>query len=117
VTSDHPLYGKSYSDHIPGLSKKAWAEGRERGDRGVFTLFFAMSGSDEVSLELYFDVHGSLTYSKQGGKYPTEGDDDLWFFGFDCAHCDDIPENWPPERVGIETERLADQLAQFGAEK
>ena len=77
------------------------------------TIFFAMSDSDEVSLDLFFDVQGSLTYASKGGKYPTEGDADLWFFGFDCAHADDTPEKWNEKRVTAETERLADQIAEF----
>jgi hypothetical protein len=112
VASEHPLYGKEYSDHIPGLSKKEWAKDKPIGDRGVVTLFLAAGDSDEVELDLYFDVHGSLTYSGQGGKYPTD-ETDLWFFGFDCAHCDDTPQIWNEKKVTDETEKLAAQLAEF----
>ena len=116
VKADHPLYGKGYSDVIPGVSLKAWSEGRAVGDRGVMSIFSlagrAGSGSDEVTIEDYFDVHGSLTYAQAGDDYPTE-DKGLWFFGFDCAHLDDTLETWPADRVTIETERLADQLAEF----
>ena len=33
-------------------------------------------------------VHGGLTYSAGHDTYPVESD--LWWFGFDCAHCGDI---------------------------
>lgn len=43
-------------------------------------------GSDYNGLN--FDVHGGLTFSGGGGsKYPVESN--LWWLGFDCAHCDD----------------------------
>lgn len=64
VPEDHPLFGTSY---------------------------------DEVGV----DVHGGLTYSNkcQEGEDPAFGichvpqpgrPDNVWWFGFDCAHCDDF---------------------------
>lgn len=40
-------------------------------------------GYDDVDA----NVHGGLTYARKGGEYPAESD--LYWFGFDCAHCDD----------------------------
>lgn len=34
------------------------------------------------------DVHGGLTYAGGDGKYPVEAND-LWWFGYDCAHLGD----------------------------
>lgn len=31
------------------------------------------------------DVHGGLTYSREGNTYPVD-DSDRWWIGFDCAH-------------------------------
>ena len=36
------------------------------------------------------DVHGGLTYSGCDGEYPVESE--LWWFGFDTAHCGDSQE-------------------------
>jgi hypothetical protein len=78
------------------------------------------------------DVHGGLTF---GGIEPCEHEDGQGFwFGFDCAHCDDmeyepgfIPDRlkdlyekyssihgehyWTLDEVVVETEKLAQQLA------
>ena len=39
-----------------------------------------------------FSCHGGLTYSGGGenSSYPISSD--LWWFGFDCAHCGDEPD-------------------------
>lgn len=49
---------------------------------------------DAVSL----DVHGGLTYSNGGGGsyFPIESD--LWWFGFDCGHFDDLNDMESYER-------------------
>jgi hypothetical protein len=57
---------------------------------------------------------------------PNPGEpDDVWWFGFDCAHCDDMSPSyslrlgglfgrqqyyWTAEEVKEETRRLAEQL-------
>jgi hypothetical protein len=80
--------------------------------------------------EGFFSVHGSLTFADK-----REGHPDLWFFGFDCAHAGDlpdeslmvnIPENlreilstrsgfggtvWTLDMVVAECENLAQQLS------
>ena len=39
-------------------------------------------------MDLYFNVHGSLTYSGDNdGTYPVESN--LWWLGFDCGHYGD----------------------------
>lgn len=59
--------------------------------------------------EHVFDVHGSLTYSGEAGKYPAEGEG--WWFGFDCAHSgDDFEFGRPLEYVVDNCEKLARQL-------
>lgn len=38
------------------------------------------------------DVHGGITYASDGGgQYPIESD--LWWFGFDCAHWQDLSDH------------------------
>lgn len=86
VPKGHPLYGKEYSDHIE--IKKADIEDKEVS--GIFPLLGAILDDDErVRIEAYFSCHGGITYSGGGedSKYPIESN--LWWFGFDCAHCDD----------------------------
>lgn len=34
-------------------------------------------------------VHGGLTFSDNYSDYPIETEEKTWWFGFDCAHCDD----------------------------
>ena len=114
IPESHPLFGVSYNDPIKGKSKKT-IEGMEIGDRGIISLFCASLSGDSVSPELYFDVHGSITYSG-GSDYPVKTTDPTWWYGFDCAHCYDTPEEWTSERVKAETIRLADQLMAFPAE-
>lgn len=86
IDADNPLYGKQYSDYLD--IKKSDLEGKNIGKRGVLTvLSAAFDDNENVKLELYFDVHGGLTYSDSNSNYPVESN--LWWLGFDCAHCDD----------------------------
>ena len=41
--------------------------------------------------DIYVDVHGGLTFSEFNKDYPVENDN-LWWLGFDCAHCNDAPD-------------------------
>ena len=72
VAKGHPLYGKGYGD----------------GDL------------DRI------DVHGGLTFAAgcSGAvcHTPDPGEtDDVWWFGFDCAHCGDwSPPSFPPGLLG-----------------
>jgi hypothetical protein len=80
------------------------------------------------------DVHGGVTYAA-----PCTGNichvakpgapDDVWWFGFDCSHCDDLApglaryagpteplgQYWTKAMVKAETMRLAEQLAAAAA--
>jgi hypothetical protein len=115
ITSDHPLYGVDYSSETPALNRffEEWKK-QTVGDRGIVSILCASMHTDHGALtpELFFDVHGGITFSGQGGKYPTD-EKDLWFFGFDCAHAGDTPENWTEDRCIAETERLAEQIAEL----
>jgi hypothetical protein len=77
------------------------------------------------------DVHGGLTFAKQGSDDSIWKDKNLWWFGFHCAHPSDdthrgewklerphparpkeLPlQRWTIDEVSAETEKLADQLA------
>lgn len=120
VTEDHPWFGINYQDPAPGY---------------------------EHHIDCIISVHGEVNYSsfcqdndKEHGvcHIPEPGATDrVWWFGFDCAHCQDIsPQyqyrfgNWSKieesrtykniEYVRKETESLAAQLylvAHFNAEE
>lgn len=47
---------------------------------------YGMNYNDEVPERL--KVHGGLTFSEGDSNYPIEGEN-LWWFGFDCAHSGD----------------------------
>ena len=58
------------------------------GKRGIIPLLMASWDEDErVRMDAYFNVHGGLTYSGDRADYPVESN--LWWLGFDCAHCYD----------------------------
>lgn len=89
VTKDSKLYGKSYMDKLDIKMEEMYD--KQIGKRGIIPWFCAFFDDKEerVRLDLYFDVHGSLTYS-DGGKnsdYPIKSD--LWWFGFYCDHAGD----------------------------
>ena len=89
IPKNHPLYGKDYTDHLE-IKKE------DVGDRkisGAFPLLGAYLDKDErIRIEAYFQCHGGITYAGGGehSSYPIESD--LWWFGFDCGHCDDAKE-------------------------
>lgn len=89
IPKTNSLYGKHCSDYLK-IKKK------DLGDReisGIFPLLCACFDEDErIKIEAYFQCHGGITFAG-GGKnssYPIESD--LWWFGFDCGHCDDGKE-------------------------
>lgn len=56
------------------------------------------------------EIHGGLTFASDG-DYPTSVEPGgSWWFGFDCAHCEDTPEHWTLERTAKEREKLADEI-------
>lgn len=85
----HSLYGKHCSDYL-AIKKKDLVD---REISGIFPLLCACFDEDErIKIEAYFQCHGGITFAG-GGKnssYPIESD--LWWFGFDCGHCDDGKE-------------------------
>lgn len=83
ISEGHMLYGKHYGDYLDIF--KSEIENESIGKRGIIPLMFsAWDDNDKVKLELYFDVHGGITYSDKHETYPIKSD--LWWLGFDCAH-------------------------------
>lgn len=121
LPKDHPLHGVGYGDNHP-LLKRAAIMNQPIGSRGIFSVLKAgMSSEDEESTspDVFFDVHGSITYAEGGDDYPAKGEG-LWWYGYDCAHAGDQThryKSFDPDAVfrdadfcERECERLAEQL-------
>ena len=83
----HQLYKKEFCDHLD--IPKSDLDDEALGKRGILSLFSAaLDDDDRIKMDLYFNVHGSLTYSGDNdGTYPVESN--LWWLGFDCGHYGD----------------------------
>lgn len=93
VPKGHVLYGVGCSDTLPvavSFVTEEIVKSAEMGSRGAIPILLAVLSGNANRLDVVIDVHGSLTYSGcgEGNKYPVP-DTDLWWFGFDCSHCDD----------------------------
>ena len=110
ITKEHPLYGKDYDNNCPELLKSK-VEDEPIGERGIVP-FLKTNGTDYMSPECYFDVHGGITYADGGdnSKYPVESN--LWWFGFDCAHCDDENDYDAVLKYGLMTQEDYNYLTQ-----
>lgn len=108
VSKEHPLYNKFYEDYLD--IKKS-----DIGDRevsGVFPLFSAVLDDDErVRIDAYFSCHGGITFSDGGvcSDYPIKSD--LWWFGFDCGHYNDIPDYQEAKRIFREADDIFQRLS------
>ncbi len=94
VPPAHPFHGIGYHEQTDAILQ-ASANNAELGQKGCLMLLTATCGADDDqnirrSPDIVIDCHGGLTYSsaKAGEKYPVSSDD-LWWFGFDCAHAGD----------------------------
>lgn len=63
VPQTHPLFGKYYTNYI--------------------------NNSTNVEIKDFFEVHGGITFS---GESSEQSANHNWYFGFDCAHWNDIPD-------------------------
>jgi len=95
ISKSHPLHGVKYSDPHPAL-KRSLVEKTPIGDRGIIPLVIDAFRHDDdkdcVSPDVYFDVHGGITYSDSLNDYPIANDGSRWWFGFDCSHLGDAPD-------------------------
>ena len=132
VDKSHPLFGVMYDQQTDKITREM-VDRMTIGKRGAMIAITAnVRADDDQSLrrspDILLDVHGGITFSS-GNKsfnqyYPVKSD--LWWFGFDCGHCDDgiiepskIDIEWnlykgevrSLEYVEAECESLASQLA------
>lgn len=99
IESDHPLYNQPYNRPSRFLQQfKNEVENSPIGKKGIIPLFCY---DGRITPEIYFDVHGGITYSG-GDEYPIEYPITKleyrscatlyhipWWFGYDCAHVGD----------------------------
>lgn len=108
----HPLYGVGYGEYSPALDA-GWAAVCDSpiGDRGIIPMFIAMMSDNETikpTPDIFFDVHGSITYAASEADYPVPHDG-LWWYGFDCAHDTDAKDF-----ALLTNERLRKVYTEFG---
>lgn len=86
IPKEHPLYGKTSTERLPFKLS-------DYPDAPVinYVAMFSMMNEDNFDIQNWFKVHGGITYSKGSENYPITSDD-LWWFGFDCAHAGDAPD-------------------------
>jgi len=124
VPRGHPLYGCKYSEPSAALAKRLSERLSEPiGNLGLGQMIACLSENGPTPTpEMAFDVHGGITYSEN--HKPKDGQTNLWWFGFDCAHSGDYTpgggiyfEQRPYETyrdieyVRAQCEHLAEQLA------
>ena len=107
VTKDHLLYGKGYDFRVQRTKKHD-----EMRCDNISPISLVLYACDEdhtsIPIELAAQVHGGLTFADR-----LKGQDDLWGFGFDCAHIFDRDD--PKDFTYIESEctKLAKFLKEF----
>lgn len=89
VSQGHPLHGKGYNDRVKvplGAMERCVNVGGDIGYIGIFAASIGMNeDKSEANLSLILFCHGGLSYADK-----SETEDDLWWFGFDAGHCDDV---------------------------
>jgi hypothetical protein len=98
VPEGHFLHGMNYRDRIENPSEriKTLLANTSTSKRNRVSLFLAASDPTTLthpSLDIIFNVHGSLTFAE--GSIPIDGKeigDSEWWFGFDCNHASDRSE-------------------------
>jgi len=92
---DNKIEGLSYFD-------RGWGNGY------VFIDFSHPLWGDEAKKELFpICIHGGITFSQ------AVNGNSMWGIGFDTAHYNDTLQNWPKERVELETKELFCQLMEI----
>jgi hypothetical protein len=118
IPEGHYLFGKDYSDPVPEL-KPFMDELYESscGKRSNLSIlayaFSSKEKNQDISAEIFFDVHGSLTF---GGCLQFYDEPDIifeWAMGFDTAHFDDTPRTQTHEFCEKECRSFIDQLVEM----
>lgn len=108
IPQNNILYEKTQNDYLPVL--KADLNGCPVGKRGSIPLFlFAFDDDERVRLDMYFDVHGSITYADDKVDFDGNGP---WWIGFDCGHHGDELDIFSARRYWPNNERVEYRLKQ-----
>lgn len=91
VKKDHPLHGVGYSEHVEKLKELLQTRSGDLNKLSIFSLFVNAGEGGKSTPDLAFEVHGGITFSDEcqpGGKicHPTDDNEKVWWFGFDCGH-------------------------------
>ncbi len=114
LPAEHSLNDIDYNDTVDHEAFKHLL-GRTVEDGRAFWLgiFCAKVLEEEgISIRILFDVHGGITYSDRSSTYPVPSDNLFWY-GFDCAHLDNHPSIQTEEYVRKELHSFADQLIEY----
>lgn len=97
VKKGHPLFGVGYGEENPALKERLEQRLKEPSDldkAGLGVLLALITDNVEARPDFVFKVHGGLTYSNKCDGVICHMDDqqgeETWWFGFDCAHCNDL---------------------------
>lgn len=121
IPAGHYLFGKSYSDPIPELEpfNKKVLEG-ESGKRGPMAIFgYALTAEEEreaLAAEMFFDVHGSLSFGNKLHPHSESTPIFEWAMGFDTAHYNDDGTTQTHEFCERECRLFIDQLVKMDEE-
>jgi hypothetical protein len=90
ITPDHPLYGKDYLEPAEVLMKYLdELKGSVIGKRGIISVL--CWDQESMRPDVFFNVHGGITYSGGDPEYPIP-QENTWWFGYDCAHAGDAKD-------------------------
>jgi hypothetical protein len=122
VDNSHPWYGLEYSTLVTIDDISDSINTRNPNNVNILSVMMDMMednlDNNKCSISTAIDVHGGITFT---GKF-YDDDDGLWYFGFDCGHCDDYAPAYSFMSEGLELEyrtkefvvnechRLVDQL-------
>jgi len=114
IDESHPLYKYNYGDKTEFLGELVNNDEimkKDTGKRGVVPMFCWDGDKQKLAPEIFFSVHGGITYSGKSDTYPIKNKK-LWWFGFDCAHAGDETEDGGQslEYCITECKNLIDQL-------
>lgn len=113
IPRGHYLFGKSYCEPISELEpyNKRVLEGYS-GKRGQMAILGYALNQEKLPLsaEMFFDVHGSLTFGYRLMHLGESAPIFEWAMGFDTAHVDDDETTQTHEFCELECRLFIDQL-------
>jgi hypothetical protein len=115
VDSTHPWFGKGYSDEVE-IPEGAMEREVESHRMPVIPMMVHAFKDDrengKAAIDIVLDAHGGITFADacQKSDDPSKGichlpepgePDNVWWFGFDCSHCDDLSPAYMTRQSGL----------------